>query len=202
MIGDKAIKSIATALKKFMRQMDGRIIKQAEFPLFAVAVHNHCSVSLKLRVHQLDPVAFATLRFVTAFLVKVAAQEQSNAMTPSNIGLTIAASMMEPSSETKGSYALAALVVEQLILHFDDIFGVEASLCHVVLSPALPFKDNSTRSSSTIISDDSDFSTESASHSELCNDTNRSSASMTCLAEEVHVEDRHVDAEKDVYAMK
>jgi hypothetical protein len=82
----------------------------------------------------------------------------------------------------------------------DEIFGVEVSLSHVVLSPALPFKGNSTRSSSTIISDDSDFSRESASHSELCNDINSSSAGMTCLEEEVHVEDRHVDAEKDVYA--
>ena len=176
------IMAVATAFKKFMRQMDGRIIGQTDFPLFAVAVHNNCRMSLKLRVHQLDPVAFATLRFVVAFLVKVAAQQATNAMTPSNIGITIAASMMVPTTETKFSYSLAAKVVEQLIVQFDDIFGPDA----LVLSVATPtsLDHNSAQSSSTMLSDDSSCSMHSAqSDFDYRYETNSSSSSMVALVD-------------------
>uniref|UniRef100_A0A3Q0RLN2 Rho GTPase-activating protein 29 n=1 Tax=Amphilophus citrinellus TaxID=61819 RepID=A0A3Q0RLN2_AMPCI len=92
-------------------------------------------VILKIRdlLHQLPPANYRTLRYLIAHLNRVTEQAEENKMTASNLGIIFGPTLVKPqhtdaevSLSSLVDYPYQALMVEQLVKHFQTVFDASS----------------------------------------------------------------------------
>lgn len=156
---------VANVLKLYLRQLPEALLTSRLYPDFIRIAREWTSPSadssapgleeLKELVHKLPRHHYATLAFLMHHLKRVAAEQESNNMPASNLGIVFGPTLLRTS---EGSATLSSLVdtvhqtkvIELLIEHADTIFGPPdptTSLMTTAIASALPGSSPAHRSS-------------------------------------------------------
>ena len=127
--------AIAVALKRYCRELQGRIIPCS----FVEEFNQSQSVSsedLKVMFSRLDSIAFETAKYVFGFLVQITALSDVNRMTAANVAITTGPSLVDVDNSDVDSIKSCLPLTEAILRNYHDIFptpeGTKISLTVLV----------------------------------------------------------------------
>ena len=113
-----AVADVATLLKRFLGEIPGKLI-----PFFNDIKHHVGAPDLHERITQLaTPEHCAFLKFVFAFIARVAAHSETNKMTPANCAMVFSPVMID--LPDLNDFALASTCIERCIAEGEALFNV------------------------------------------------------------------------------